>query len=52
MFNTMHLDDTVQQELNAFIVSLSHLPVGLQAEILRDATSQVSAAVEASIESV
>lgn len=39
-------DALVAQEIRAFLVSLSHLPVEIQLDLLRDATSQISQAVE------
>jgi hypothetical protein len=52
LFNPTQLDKAVQVELNVFVVSLSHLPVGLQLDVLQDATKQIVDAIEMSVKSV
>ena len=40
------IDKAVAPDLQAFLVNLSHLPVEVQIDLLRDATAQITEAVE------
>lgn len=42
VLNTPPMDRVVEPELRAFLVSLSHLPVEVQLDLLRDATKQIA----------
>lgn len=42
IFNLPTIDSTVMSDLRAFIVVLSHLPVEVQLDVLRDATEQLT----------
>ncbi len=46
------VDSAVIPDLNAFLVSLTHLPTEVQMDLLRQATSQISHAVEQTLSSI
>ena len=43
------LDSSVVPDAKAFLTNLSHLPIEVQIDLLRDATSQITEAVERAI---
>ena len=50
MLLSVPMDTAVVPDARVFLASLSHLPVEVQIDLLRDATSQITAAVEKVLE--
>ena len=48
----MQLDSAVAPDARAFLTNLSHLPVEVQIDLLRDATSQITEAIEKALTGV
>lgn len=46
------VDSAVVPDLNAFLVSLTHLPTEVQIDLLRQATKQISEVVEQSLSTI